>query len=139
MPHFTNPDISVSLIHTKKMTINQVKCRVNRQYPLPSQRIIAPEKKLMNRKPLSLGLVKTVILRVGLGLLILGLNIILPSVKRDYCQGWMCLVTLCIPAFLLFHICQKTKQPCWNAACDFVRRKPHRVNSSAYPISSLAA
>jgi protein-S-isoprenylcysteine O-methyltransferase Ste14 len=47
-------------------------------------------------------LIKTVILRAGLGLPILALIIILPAGKWDYWQGWMYLFTLYIPMFFIF-------------------------------------
>jgi protein-S-isoprenylcysteine O-methyltransferase Ste14 len=48
------------------------------------------------------GLVKTVALRIGLGIPTLALIIILPAGKWGYWQGWMYLFTLFVPMFFVF-------------------------------------
>lgn len=55
----------------------------------------------MNEKRPSAGLIKTVLLRAGLGIPVVALIIILPSGKWDYWQGWMYIATLFIPMFFV--------------------------------------
>ena len=56
----------------------------------------------MTKKHISADLIKGAILRVGLGLPIIALVIILPAGKWDYWQGWMYILTLIIPMFFIF-------------------------------------
>jgi len=56
----------------------------------------------MSGKKLSSELIKTVVLRVGLGIPIIALIVVLPAGKWDYWQGWLYLATLFIPMIIVF-------------------------------------
>lgn len=56
----------------------------------------------MNKTLSPASLMKAVALRIGLGIPILALIIILPAGKWDYWQGWMYMFTLFIPMFFIF-------------------------------------
>jgi protein-S-isoprenylcysteine O-methyltransferase Ste14 len=56
----------------------------------------------MNEKRSTSELIKAVILRVGVGMPVVALIILLPSGKWDYWQGWMYLATIFIPMFFVF-------------------------------------
>lgn len=55
----------------------------------------------MTEKRLSAALIKGAILRVGLGLPLIALVIILPAGTWAYWQGWMWMVTLLVPMFFI--------------------------------------
>jgi protein-S-isoprenylcysteine O-methyltransferase Ste14 len=55
----------------------------------------------MTEKRLSAALIKGTILRVGLGMPIIVLIIILPSGRWDYWQGWMWTATILFPMFIV--------------------------------------
>ena len=55
----------------------------------------------MTEKRLSADLIKGAILRVGLGLPIIALIIILPAGTWDYWQGWMWMATIFLPMFFI--------------------------------------
>jgi len=55
----------------------------------------------MTEKRLSADLIKGAILRVGLGLPLITLVIILPAGTWDYWQGWMWMVTILVPMFFI--------------------------------------
>ncbi len=55
----------------------------------------------MNEKKLTSRLVKGAIVRIGLGLPIIALVIILPAGKWDYWQGWMWIATILMPMFFV--------------------------------------
>jgi len=56
----------------------------------------------MNEKRPSAELTKAAILRVGLGLPIIALIVILPAGRWDYWQGWMYIATVFIPMLIVF-------------------------------------
>jgi protein-S-isoprenylcysteine O-methyltransferase Ste14 len=55
----------------------------------------------MSAKPISAELIQGALLRVGLGLPLIALVILLPAGKWDYWQGWMWMATILLPMFFI--------------------------------------
>lgn len=73
---------------------------------------------------------KGALLRVGLGLPLIGLIIILPAWKWDYWQGWLYMFILFFPMIFVLSYLLKTTLLYWSAACARAKKRQHNGGSS---------